>query len=113
MIRITKHETHSFILTTKSLPIDLEMLSKIYPDLSKEDLDKKMQDIIDGQVDPEEIVEFVESGDSGVEFDWADAKMNWYTADDSGSDLDARYVFEACDPNTDDRSTSCPMCGQG
>jgi hypothetical protein len=42
MILLTRREHHSVIVTQKSVPITLEMLSEIYPDLSKEDLDKKI-----------------------------------------------------------------------
>ena len=83
MTRIIKSEWHQ-VEKRYGIDIDDEVLSKIYPDLSEEEIKDKLDDLNNNRIDADEIL--TDADEIGVEFDW-----DWLDEDDWWTDRKGGY----------------------
>ena len=67
MVTIVKHEWHQHD-RQYAIEIDEELLSEIYPDLDEDEVDEKLKQIVDGEVDYEDVIN--DAYENDVEIEW-------------------------------------------
>jgi len=110
MVTIVKHEWHSHD-RQYAIELDEALLSEIYPDLDEDEISEKLQQIVDGEVTPDEV--FSDAWDNDVEVEWD------FQYDDCWTDRKGGYevTYELGDedswhnePEPDPPSHKCTKC---
>jgi hypothetical protein len=138
MVTLVKHEWHQHD-RQYAIEIDEDILSEIYPDLDEDEIDQKLQELADGEIDVEDIVNDAYENDVDLDWDfqyddcWTDRKggydVTYELGDESswvdnsppepthkctkckwtGQSYDADWNFDEQDENGDSKKV-CPMC---
>lgn len=67
MVTLVKHEWHQ-VDRQYAIELDESLLSEIYPDLDEDEITTMLQQIADGEVDIEEVLQ--EAYDNGIDIEW-------------------------------------------
>jgi len=114
MVTIVKHEWHS-IDSQHAIEIDESILSEIYPDLSEDEITEKLQQIENGEIDVEEIVN--DAWENDVDLDWDHQYDDWYTSRKGGYDVtyelgdEDSWVEPTKEPDPTHKCTKCRWVG--
>jgi len=84
MVKIVKHEWHS-VDSQFEAELTEELLAEIYPDLDEESLASMLQEIVDGEVDIDTIMQ--DAMDNDVCIEWDRVYDDWYTDRKGGYDV--------------------------
>ena len=110
MVTIVKHEWHQ-VDAQFAYELDSDTLSQIYPDLDEDEIEAMLQQIADGEVDLEELLQ--EAYDNDVEIEWDRQYDDWWTDRKGGYEV----TFEVGDdsswhaPDTPSEPThKCTKC---
>jgi predicted RNA-binding Zn-ribbon protein involved in translation (DUF1610 family) len=115
MVTIVKHEWHS-IDSQYAIEIDESILSEIYPDLSEDEITEKLQQIENGEIDVEEIVN--DAYEEDVDLDWDHQYDDCYTSRKGGYDVtyelgdEDSWVEPQKEPEPTHKCTKCKWIGQ-
>jgi hypothetical protein len=138
MVTLVKHEWHQHD-RQYAIEIDESILAEIYPDLDEDEIAQKLQELADGEIDVEDIVNDAYENDVDLDWDfqyddcWTDRKggydVTYELGDESswvdnsppppthkctkckwtGQSYDADWNFDEQDENGDSKKV-CPMC---
>ena len=115
MVTIVKHEWHQ-VDVQYAIEIDEEMLAEIYPDLDEDEIAEKLQQIEDGEIDVEEIVD--DAYNEGVDIDWEHQYDDNWTMRKGGYDVtyelgdEGSWYHEPPPPVPTHKCTKCKWTGQ-
>lgn len=93
MVTLVKHEWHS-VDSQFAIELDSDLLSEIYPDKDENEIEQLLQEIVDGNISIEEIVEAAWEND--VELEWERQYDDWWTDRKGGYDV----TYELGDENS-------------
>ena len=94
MVTLIKHEWHQ-VDRQFTVSLDMDLLKKIYPNLKKNDLKKKIEKIKSGEISVDQILEDIAEVD--IEIDWEHSGDDWWTYRKGGYDT----TFELDDESSD------------
>jgi hypothetical protein len=83
MVQVVKSEWHQ-VEKRYAYDIDESVLSEIYPDLSDDEIEIKMLELVSGTLDVEEVIN--DAWEEGVDIDW-----DWLDEDDWWTDRKGGY----------------------
>lgn len=93
MVTLVKHEWHR-VDSQFAFELDESTLSEIYPDLDEDEITNLLNQIENGEVDVEEIVN--DAWENDVELEWERQYDDWYTDRKGGYDI----TYELGDENS-------------
>lgn len=110
MVTLVKHEWHSHD-RQYAIELDAELLSEIYPDLDEDEIAEKLQQIENGEIDVEEVMN--DAYDNDVEIEWDFQYDDCWTDRKGGYDItyelgDENSWVEA--PKEPDPTHKCTKC---
>jgi hypothetical protein len=115
MVTIVKHEWHQ-VDAQFAYELTEEILAEIYPDLDEEEIQRKLQEIADGEISVDEIIE--DAYNEGVDIEWDRQYDDWWTDRKGGYEV----TFELGDesswhapdtpPEPTHKCTKCKWTGQ-
>ncbi len=115
MVTLVKHEWHQHD-RQYAFELDESLLSEIYPDLDEDEIAEKLQQVEDGEIDVDEIVNDAYENDVDIDWDfqyddcWTDRKGGYdvtYELGDSDS-----WVEPDKEPEPTHKCTKCRWTGQ-
>ena len=115
MVTLVKHEWHQ-VDVQYAIEIDEDVLSEIYPDLDEDEIADKLQQLADGEIDVEDIVNDAYENDVELEWDhqyddmWTMRKGGYEVTYDVG-DEDSWHTPEE-KPEPTHKCTKCKFTGQ-
>lgn len=115
MVTLVKHEWHQ---TDRqyTFELDEDILSEIYPDLDEDEIAEMLQQIADGEIDIDEVIDEAYNNDVEIEWDfqyddcWTDRKGGYEVTYELG-DEDSYHTEPADLPNTH-KCTKCRWEGK-
>ena len=116
MVTIVKHEWHQTDVRY-AIELDEALLSEIYPDLDEDEIAEKLQQLADGEIDVEEIVN--DAYDNDVEIEWDHQDDDMWTMRKGGYDVtyelgdESSWHTEPEPPEPTHKCTKCKWTGQG
>ena len=84
MVTIVKHEWHH-VDVQYAIEIDEDVLSEIYPDMDEDEIADKLQQLADGEIDVEDIVN--DAYENDVELEWDHQYDDMWTMRKGGYDV--------------------------
>jgi hypothetical protein len=93
MVTLVKHEWHQ-VDVQYAIEIDEDVLSEIYPDLNEVEIAEKMEELNDGDIDIEDIVN--DAYEQGVDLEWEHQYDDNWTMRKGGYDV----TYELGDENS-------------
>lgn len=115
MVTIVKHEWHQ-VDRQYAIELDEDLLSEIYPDLDEDEIKEKLQQIADGEIDIEDVINEAWENDIDIEWDfqyddcWTDRKGGYDVTYELG-DEDS-WVAPDTPPEPTHKCTKCRWQGQ-
>lgn len=115
MVTLVKHEWHS-VDSQFALELDEDKLSEIYPDMDEDQLASLLQQIENGEIDIEDIVN--DAWENDVELEWERQYDDWYSDRKGGYDVtyelgdDDSWHSEPPPPEPTHKCTKCKWQGQ-
>ena len=115
MVTIVKHEWHQHD-RQYAIDLDTDLLSEIYPDLDEDEIAEKLQQIEDGEIDVEDVMNDAWENDVDVEWDfqyddcWTDRKGGYEVTYELG-DEDSWHT-EPEEPGPSHKCTKCRWAGR-
>lgn len=115
MVTLVKHEWHQ-VDSQFALELDIELLSAIYPDLDEDELIRLMEQIENGEVSVDEVVEA--AWENEVELEWDRQYDDWWTDRKGGYDVtyelgdESSWVTPDTPPEPTHKCTKCKWQGQ-
>jgi len=114
MVTIVKHEWHQHD-RQYAIELDEDLLSEIYPDLDEDEIAEKLQQIEDGEIDIEDVINDAWNDDIEIEWDfqyddcWTDRKGGYDVTYELG-DADS-WVEPDKEPEPTHKCTKCRWTG--
>jgi hypothetical protein len=84
MVTLVKHEWHQ-VDCQYAIEIDEDILAEIYPDLDEDEIAQKLQELADGEIDVEDIVN--DAYENDVDLDWEHQYDDNWTMRKGGYDV--------------------------
>jgi hypothetical protein len=115
MVTIVKHEWHQHD-RQYAIELDEDLLSEIYPDLDEDEIAEKLQQIADGELDYEEVLDDANENDVEIEWEfqyddcWTDRKGGYEVTYELG-DADS-WHSDPPPPEPTHKCTKCKWVGQ-
>lgn len=115
MVTLVKHEWHQ-VDAQFAFELDADTLSEIYPDLDEDEIATMLQQIADGEVDIEEVIN--EAWNNDVEIEWDRQYDDWWTDRKGGYEVtyelgdDSSWVTPDTPPEPTHKCTKCKWTGQ-
>jgi hypothetical protein len=115
MVTLVKHEWHQ-VDVQYAIEIDEDTLSEIYPDLDEDEIAEKLQQIADGEIDVEEVVN--DAYENDVELEWDHQYDDNWTMRKGGYDVtyelgdEDSWVTPDTPPEPTHKCTKCKWTGQ-
>ena len=115
MVTLVKHEWHQ-VDRQYCLELDEDLLSEIYPDLDEDEIANMLQQIENGEVDFEDVINEAWENDVDIDWDfqyddcWTDRKGGYEVTYELG-DEDS-YHHEPAPPEPTHKCTKCKWVGQ-
>jgi hypothetical protein len=114
MVTLVKHEWHQ-VDCQYAIEIDEDILAEIYPDLDEEEIAQKLQELADGEIDVEDIVN--DAYENDVDLDWEHQYDDNWTMRKGGYDVtyelgDESSWVDNSPPQPTHRCTKCKWTGQ-
>lgn len=115
MVTVVKHEWHQHD-RQYAVEIDESLLSEIYPDLDEDEIAEKLQQIADGEIDYEEVIN--EAYENDVEIEWEFQYDDCWTDRKGGYDVtyelgdDSSWVEPREEPKPTHKCTKCRWEGK-
>jgi hypothetical protein len=115
MVTIVKHEWHQHD-RQYAIELDADMLSEIYPDLDEDEIAEKLQQIADGEVDYEDVIN--DAYDNDVEIEWEFQYDDCWTDRKGGYDVtfelgdESSWVEPDKEPEPTHKCTKCRWTGR-
>jgi len=115
MVTIVKHEWHQHD-RQYAIELDEALLSEIYPDLDEDEIATMLQQIADGEVDYEEVINDAYENDVEIEWDfqyddcWTDRKGGYDVTYELGDE--SSWVTPDEPPEPTHKCTNCKWKGQ-
>lgn len=115
MVTLVKHEWHQ-VDAQFAFELDADKLSEIYPDLDEDEIEAKLQEIVDGGVSVEDIIN--DAWENDVEIEWDRQYDDWWTDRKGGYEvtyeLGDETSWHAPDttPEPTHKCTKCKWTGQ-
>lgn len=110
MVTLVKHEWHQ-VDAQFAFELDADKLSEIYPDLDEDEIEAKLQEIVDGEVSVEDIIN--DAWENDVEIEWDRQYDDWWTDRKGGYEITYELGDETSwhAPNTPSEPThKCTKC---
>ena len=85
MVQVVKSEWHQ-VEKRYAIEIDEDLLSQIYDELDETEIASKMQELIDGEITPDEVVQDASDNSVDIDWDWLD-EDDWWTDRKGGYDV--------------------------
>lgn len=114
MVTLVKHEWHQ-VDSQFALELDEALLSEIYPDLDEDEIANMLEQIANGDVSVDEVVEAAYEND--IELEWDRQYDDWWTDRKGGYDItyelgdESSWVDNTPPPPTH-KCTNCKWTGQ-
>ena len=114
MVTLVKHEWHQ-VDCQYAIEIDEDILAEIYPDLDEDEIAQKLQELADGEIDIEDIVN--DAYENDVDLDWEHQYDDNWTMRKGGYDVtyelgdESSWVDNSPPPPTH-KCTKCKWTGQ-
>ncbi len=114
MVTLVKHVWHQ-VDCQYAIEIDEDTLAEIYPDLDEEEIAEKLQELADGEIDVEDIVN--DAYENDVDLDWEHQYDDNWTMRKGGYDVtyelgDESSWVDNSPPEPTHRCTKCKWTGQ-
>lgn len=115
MVTLVKHEWHQ-VDAQFAYELDADKLSEIYPDLDEDEIEAKLQEIVDGEMSVEDIIN--DAWENDVEIEWDRQYDDWWTDRKGGYEvtyeLGDETSWHAPDtpPEPTHKCTKCKWTGQ-
>ena len=115
MVTLVKHEWHQ-VDRMYAFELDEDLLSEIYPDLDEDAIAEKMQQITDGEIDFEDVINDAYENDVEIEWEfqaedcWTDRKGGYEVTYELGDD--SSWVEPETPPEPTHKCTKCKWTGQ-
>lgn len=115
MVTLVKHEWHQHD-RQYAIELDEDLLSEIYPDLDEDEIKEKLQQIEDGEIDIEDVINDAWENDVDIEWDfqyddcWTDRKGGYDVTYELG---DESSWVDNSPPEPTHKCTKCKWKGQG
>ena len=115
MVTIVKHEWHQ-VDVQYAIELDEDLLSEIYPDMDEDEISNLLQQIEDGEVDIEEIIDEAYNNDVDIEWDhqyddnWTMRKGGYDVTYELGDE--SSWHHEPPPPEPTHKCTKCKWTGQ-
>jgi Zn finger protein HypA/HybF involved in hydrogenase expression len=115
MVTLVKHEWHQ-VDCQYAFELDTDLLSEIYPDLDEDEIAEKLQQLEDGEIDVEDIVN--DAYEADVDIDWEHQYDDNWTMRKGGYDVtyelgdENSYHTEPEEPPATHHCTKCRWEGQ-
>lgn len=114
MVTLVKHEWHQ-VDSQFALELDENLLSEIYPDLDEDEIANMLEQIANGDVSVDEVVEAAYEND--VELEWDRQYDDWWTDRKGGYDVtyelgDESSWIDNSPPEPTHKCTKCKWTGQ-
>jgi hypothetical protein len=114
MVTLVKHEWHQ-VDCQYAIEIDEDTLAEIYPDLDEEEIAQKLQELTDGEIDVEDIVN--DAYENDVDLDWEHQYDDNWTMRKGGYDVtyelgDESSWVDNSPPEPTHQCTKCKWKGQ-
>jgi hypothetical protein len=110
MVTIVKHEWHQ-VDAQFAYELDADTLSEIYPDMDEDEIATKLQQIADGEVDLEVLLQ--DAYDNDVEIEWDRQYDDWWTDRKGGYEVTFEVGDESSwhsDPEPAEPTHKCTKC---
>lgn len=110
MVTLVKHEWHQ-VDAQFAYELDADTLSEIYPDLDEDEIEALLQQIANGEVDLEELLQ--EAYDNDVEIQWERQYDDWWTDRKGGYEVTFEVGDEDSwhsDPEEPPATHKCTKC---
>ena len=115
MVTLVKHEWHQ-VDAQFAFELDADKLSEIYPDLDEDEIEAKLQEIADGEVSVEDIIN--DAWENDVEIEWDRQYDDWWTDRKGGYEItyelgdDSSWTAPDVPPEPTHKCTKCKWTGQ-
>jgi Zn finger protein HypA/HybF involved in hydrogenase expression len=115
MVTLVKHEWHQ-VDVQYAIEVDEALLSEIYPDMDEDAIETMLQQIADGEVDLECLVQ--DALDNDVELEWDHQYDDMWTMRKGGYDVtyelgdESSWVTPDTPPEPTHKCTNCKWTGQ-
>ena len=114
MVTLVKHEWHQ-VDCQYAIEIDEDILAEIYPDLDEDEISQKLQELADGEIDIEDIVN--DAYENDVDLDWEHQYDDNWTMRKGGYDVtyelgDESSWVDNSPPQPTHKCTKCKWTGQ-
>jgi hypothetical protein len=115
MVTLVKHEWHQ-VDAQFAYELDADKLSEIYPGLDEDEIATMLQQIEDGEIDVEEVVNY--AYETGVEIEWDRQYDDWWTDRKGGYEVtfelgdESSWVTPDTPPEPTHKCTNCKWTGQ-
>jgi hypothetical protein len=115
MVTVVKHEWHS-VDRQYCIEINEAVLEEIYPDLNEDEIAEKLQQIQDGEIDVDEIINA--AYEEGVDLEWDHQYDDWWTDRKGGYEVtyelgdEDSYHHEPEEPPATHKCTKCRWEGK-
>ena len=114
MVTLVKHEWHQ-VDCQYAIEIDEDILAEIYPDLDEDEIAQKLQELADGEIDVEDIVN--DAYENDVDLDWEHQYDDNWTMRKGGYDVtyelgDESSWVDNSPPQPTHKCTKCKWTGQ-
>lgn len=115
MVTIVKHEWHQ-VDVQYAIEIDDDLLHEIYPDLDEDEIAEKLQQLENGEIDVEEIVD--DAYENDVDLEWDHQYDDMWTMRKGGYDVtyelgdESSWVTPDAPPEPTHKCTKCKWTGQ-
>ena len=110
MVTLVKHEWHQ-VDAQFAYELDADTLSEIYPDLDEDEVETMLQQIADGEVDLEVLLQ--DAYDNGVEIEWDRQYDDWWTDRKGGYEVTFEVGDESSwhsEPEPEPPTHKCTKC---
>jgi len=110
MVTIVKHEWHQ-VDSQFAYELDEDKLSEIYPDLDEDEIASLLQQIIDGEVDIDDVMN--DAWNNDIDIDWERQYDDWWTDRKGGYDVTYELGDEDSyhtEPEPSPPSIKCTKC---
>jgi hypothetical protein len=115
MVTLVKHEWHQ-VDAQFAYELDADKLSEIYPDMDEDEIATMLQQIADGEVDLEVLLQ--DAYDNDVEIEWDRQYDDWWTDRKGGYEVtfevgdESSWVTPDTPPEPTHKCTNCKWTGQ-
>lgn len=110
MVTIVKHEWHQ-VDRQYCIEVDESLLAEIYPDLDEDEITLKIQELVDGEIDVEDIVN--DAWENNIDLDWDHQYDDCWTDRKGGYEVTYELGDEDSyhhEPEPDPPSHKCTKC---